>query len=208
VNDANKDGCSDLPSIFIHNDRHTRCIQAIPLGHQTLPEPIRNVIGAEETRDNDRQVRRDDRERGNVPVLEYFTFEFQVARFAAGEGGTGVACVGGGCLDEGGEVAAAVELGSVSDDSTHTYGGQTHLVLNPQSTLQAQNPTPLRVDFSLEVESMLLVRQIPRCNDQRKACPKEDIVCSEESPIVEDDAGEAQECCEKTQGSGGCRDCG
>jgi hypothetical protein len=50
---------------------------------------------------------------------------------------------------------------------------------------------------------MLLIRQIPRRDDQRKACPKEDIVCREKGPIVEDDAGEAQECCEKAQGSGG-----
>jgi hypothetical protein len=101
----------DLPSVFIQDDRHTRRIQSIPLGHQTLSEPIRNVVRAEKPRNDDRQMRGNDRECGNVPVLQDFPFEFQVAGFAAWKGGTGIASVGGGCLDEGGEVAAAIELG-------------------------------------------------------------------------------------------------
>lgn len=156
------------------------------------------MVGAEEAGDDDDQVGRDDGECGNVPVFQDHAFEFQVAGFTSGKGGACVACVGCGGLDEGGKVSAAVELIEGCQPGPPAVGrpkwdAQTYLVLDPQSSLQPQNPTPLCINLSLQVERMLLVRQVPGRHNQRETSPEEDIVCCEKGTVVEDDARETQE---------------
>lgn len=69
----------------------------------------------------------------------------------------------------------------------------THLILYPQPPRQTQRPTPLRINLPLEIERMLLIRQVPGRDNQRKARPKQEVVHGEKGAVVEDDPGESEE---------------
>ena len=70
--------------IVVHDDRHTVHTQAVCLRHHTLSKPVRDMIGAEQSSKDTRYVNRNDRECDNIPPLQHFSLEFQIAVLAAG----------------------------------------------------------------------------------------------------------------------------
>lgn len=114
---------NDSRRISIQQLRRTSLIQPILFRHHPLPQPIRNVIGAQKRHNNDDDMHRDEDEARGVPITEDVTLEAEVASFAAGEDGAGVTGVGGGGFDERVEVAAAVELYAPSSVSQEQQPG-------------------------------------------------------------------------------------
>jgi hypothetical protein len=80
---------------------------------------------------------------------------------------------------------------------------ETNLILDFQPALLSQIPTPLPVDLALEVERKVLVGDVTGGDDEGEAKPEEEGVDSEESSIVEDDAGVAEERGEEAERGGG-----
>lgn len=78
---------------------------------------------------------------------------------------------------------------------------ETYRILDPPPRSIIQIPTPLIIDLALQIERALLVRHVPRCRDQSQADPEHECIHGKEGPVVEYDAGVADE------GSEGAKDC-
>jgi len=71
-------------------------------------------------------------------------------------------------------------------------------VLDPQSASRTEIAQPLSVEFSFQVESVLLVGQVPWSDEKCKANPEEECVESKKRAIVEEDASPTKDrgdCC-------------
>ena len=134
------------------------------------------MVGAEETGDHDEELGWDDTEDDGVPCGQDVLFETNIRTLASCEDAPGITGLRSGGFDEGVEVAAAFEL-----------------VLDTQTTLCAEIPRPLRVDFTLQVEGAFLVSDVPGCDEEGETDPEEETVDGEEGSVVEEDAGPADE---------------
>ena len=164
------------PGIVVHDDGHRVHAEAVCLGHQALSEAVCDVVRAQQADDDDCDMKRHEPKGDRVPALEDETLEFHVGALAAGEHGAGIAYLGDGGLDEGGEEAAAVEL-----------------VLYAEPVVDAKVVCPLEVYLAVEVEVAPLEGGVARNDEQSETYPEEKGVYGEEGPVVEEDSGPADE---------------
>ena len=134
------------------------------------------MVGAEETGDHDEELGWDDTEDDGVPCGQDVLFEANIRAFAPGEDAPGITGLRSGGFDEWIKVTAAFEL-----------------VLDTQTTLCAEIPRPLSVDFTLQVERAFLVSDVAGCDEEGETDPEEETVDGEEGSVVEEDAGPADE---------------
>ena len=64
-------------------------------------------------------------------------------------------------------------------------------VLDSDSSIQAEISTPLSVDLALQIECLLLVGNVTRCDNQSEAEPKKERVESQKGPVVQQNACKA-----------------
>ena len=147
----------DALGVVVHDDSHGVQVEAVRLGHHALAEAVRDVVRAQEAGEHDEDVRGDDGEHDGVPPLQHDLLELEVRALASRQHAPCITSLADGRLDEGIEVSTASEL-----------------VLNPQTAGDTESVRPLSVDFALKVERTPLVGDVARCNEQRKADPKEE----------------------------------
>ena len=134
------------------------------------------MVGAEETGDHDEELGWDDTEDDGVPCGQDVLLETNIRAFASCEDAPGITGLRSGGFDEGVKVTTAFEL-----------------VLDPKTTLCAEIPRPLRVDFTLQVEGAFLVSDVAGSDEEGETDPEEETVDGEEGSVVEEDAGPADE---------------
>lgn len=162
--------------VIVHDNRHAVHAQSIRLRHHALPEAVGNVVRAQKRGEDARNVHGDDGEGDDVPAFEHRLLELEVVVLAARQDAARIAGLAGSGLNEGREVAAAVEL-----------------VLDAQTTGEPEHARPLRVDLALQVERAALVREVARGGDHGEHDPEQNVVDGEEATVVEEDAGPAEE---------------
>lgn len=69
----------------------------------------------------------------------------------------------------------------------------THGILDAQTPVRPEIPTPLRVDLPFEVERPLLVCHVSGRDDECETDPEEQGVDGEEGAVVEEDTGVANQ---------------
>ena len=171
--------------VVVHDDGHAVHVESVRLRHHALAEPVRDVVRTQQTRDHDRQLRRDEGEHDDVPPLQNRLLEPDVRAFASWQDAAGVTRLTACSLDESVEVPAALQL-----------------ILDPQTAVDAQRLRPLRVDLSFQVEGAFLVGDVSRRDEEGEADPEEERVPSEETAVVEEDARPANEGSDDTEGGG------
>lgn len=159
---------ADSLGVVVHDDGHAVKREAVGLGHHALPEPVRDMIRAEQASDGDREVERDEGEGDGVPPAEDEALELEVSFLAPREDRAGVACLRDGRFDERAEIAAAVEL-----------------VLDAEAAVGAEGAGPLGVDLALEVERATLVCDVAGGDEEGEADPKQEGKDGEEGAVVE-----------------------
>lgn len=147
------------------------------------------MVRAEQRRDHDNELQRDDREHYRIPTLKNDTLEIDIRQLASRKQTASIASLTNGRLNEGVEVTAAVKL-----------------VLDAKTTVETEVARPLGVDLALEVECALLVCDVPRGDEQGEANPEEERVYGKECTVVEENAGPADERREHGKRSGNRRD--
>ena len=174
--------------IVVHDDSHRVEVESVGFGHHAFSESVCDVVGAEETGDHDEELGWDDTEDDGVPCGQDVLLETNIRAFASCEDAPGITGLRSGGFDERVKVAAAFEL-----------------VLDPKTTLCAEIPRPLSVDFTFQVEGAFLVSDVARCDEEGETDPEEETVDGEEGSVVEEDAGPADEGGEdaETGGDGG-----
>jgi hypothetical protein len=241
------------PGILVHDHCHAPQIQPVTLRRETLAKPVRDVVRAQQGRDDDEDLGRNEGERDGVPRFEDGALELEVAVLASGGDGAGVAQRGNGGFDVWGEVAAAAQLWldqrgleqesamrckrvtTVEDNEQNVlicargtageiiarpdvvvqrHGAEiglgwkwrsvmwrrigawtvqvhvpvpvtTHGILDAQTPVRPELPTPLRVDLPFEVERPLLVCHVPGRDDECETDPEEQGVDGKEGAVVE-----------------------
>lgn len=166
----NKNNDVNLLGVVIHDDRHTVHVQPVRLGHHPFPEPERDVIRAQQSRDHDEQLGGHDPENGRVPLLQNVLLEPDIRSFTTRQNAPGVTCVGSRSFYERVEVTAALKL-----------------VLYPQPSVHAQILTPLQVDLALEIEVAFFVGDVTGNDEKNEADPEEERIPGEEGAVVEKD---------------------
>jgi hypothetical protein len=75
----------NLPSIFIHDNSHTSHVQPISFRGQTLPKSIRDMVRTQQRSQYDQDVRYDQSESDDIPLLQDITFDSKVSGFTSWE---------------------------------------------------------------------------------------------------------------------------
>jgi len=172
-----------LGCVIIHYHRHGVEIEAISLGHHTLPEAVGDVVGAQEAGKHDTDLEGDEDENCVVPSLEDEALKLQVWQLASGQDTPRVTRLGDGGFDEWGKVTAALEL-----------------VLDAHATFGTESLGPLVTDLSLEVESAPLVGNVAGDDHESECDPGEEGIPCEEAAIIEENAGPAHDGGKDTDG--------
>lgn len=178
-------GLRHLLCVILHDDGHRSEIETICLGHQAFSEAVGDMVAAQETRDHDCNLKRDETKDGYVPSLQNHALEIEVGQLAAGQGGSGIAGLGNGGFDKWREIAAAFEL-----------------ALDKHTVARIKGATPLGVYFALEVETTTTVCDVAWDEEECKGDPRKESVDGKEGAVVEKDAGPADEGGEKTEACG------
>jgi hypothetical protein len=121
-------------------------------------------------------MQRDERERHRIPLLQHHALEFYIGQFAPRQNTPRITRLANSRLYEWGKVPAAPEL-----------------VLDAEAALCTKFAGPLRVDLSLEIECSALVGEVAWHDEEDEGDPKKECVDGQEGPVIEDDAGPADE---------------
>jgi hypothetical protein len=78
----------------------------------------------------------------------------------------------------------------------------THGILDAQTSVRAEFPTPLRIDLPFEVERPLLVCHIPGRDHECEADPEEQGVDGKKGAVVKEDTGVADQAGEDNESCG------